>query len=142
MTSDELAVCRSQIGETSWAAFLISHALNWKKKNMGLARGIVQAAQGWAAFSGNAPAQAARISEKDIVDAYHYFLGRPLVLRQEHLDLKGTGRWLRPAHREATWRCMASIAGFVFSVAIVNLLSTFADSYRQPRRYGPPATEW
>jgi len=46
-------------------------------------------------------AQTARLSDKDIVDAYHYFLGRLLVLRQEHLDLQGTGRWNVVVHREA-----------------------------------------
>ena len=46
-------------------------------------------------------AQTARLSDKDIVDAYHYFLGRLLVLRQEHLDLQGTGRWNVVVHRDA-----------------------------------------
>ena len=108
-------------------------------------------------YHGNASAQASRLSDRDIVDAYHYFLGRLLVLRQEHLDLQGMGRWNvvihrqnykldvpilqakregglgrllpaaagrenlihRPHHREATWRSMASTAGFVFSVVIL-----------------------
>ncbi len=46
-------------------------------------------------------AQPAHLSDKEIVDAYHYFLGRLLVLRQEHLDLQGTGRWNVLVHREA-----------------------------------------
>lgn len=68
---------------------------------MGLARGVVLVALGgWAVLSWNASAQAARLPDKDIVDAYHYFLGRLLVLRQEHLDLQGTGRWNVIVHRE------------------------------------------
>ncbi len=73
----------------------------------------------WGATAGPAQSASARLADKDIIDAYHYLLGRLLVLRQEHLDLKGTGRWLGQAHREDTWRNMASIAGFVFSVAIL-----------------------
>jgi hypothetical protein len=46
-------------------------------------------------------AQAPRLSDKDIVDAYHYFLGRMLVLRQEHLDFKAGLIWNRILHREA-----------------------------------------
>ncbi|WP_413568842.1 DUF1214 domain-containing protein [Bdellovibrio sp. HCB117] len=41
------------------------------------------------------------ISDKDIVDAYHYFLGRLLVLRQEHIDFKDGGfKWNEIYHRE------------------------------------------
>jgi len=64
-------------------------------------RGVVLVALGWAALSWNVTAQAAPLSDKDIVDAYHYFLGRLLVLRQEHLDLQGTGRWNVVVHRDA-----------------------------------------
>jgi hypothetical protein len=46
-------------------------------------------------------AQAPRLSDKDIIDAYHYFLGRMLVLRQEHLDFKAGLIWNRILHREA-----------------------------------------
>jgi len=46
-------------------------------------------------------AQPAGPSDKDIIDAYHYFLGRLLVLRQEHLDLEATGRWNVVIHRDA-----------------------------------------
>jgi hypothetical protein len=45
-------------------------------------------------------AQAPRLSDKDIIDAYHYFLGRMLVLRQEHLDIKGGFIWNRALHRD------------------------------------------
>ena len=45
-------------------------------------------------------AQAPRLSDKDIIDAYHYFLGRMLVLRQEHLDFKAGFIWNRILHRD------------------------------------------
>jgi hypothetical protein len=51
-------------------------------------------------------AQAPRLSDKDIIDAYHYFLGRMLVLRQEHLDFKAGFIWNRALHRDpanASW---------------------------------------
>src|SRR5262245_47692418 len=51
-------------------------------------------------------AQAPRLSDKDIIDAYHYFLGRMLVLRQEHLDFNAGFVWNRTLHREpgaVTW---------------------------------------
>ena len=51
-------------------------------------------------------AQAPRLPDKDIVDAYHYLLGRILVLRQEHLDLKENFKWNEIIHREpgsVTW---------------------------------------
>lgn len=41
-----------------------------------------------------------RISDKDVVDAYAYYLGRLLVLRQEHLDFRDEGfRWNKIIHR-------------------------------------------
>jgi hypothetical protein len=46
------------------------------------------------------PAQAQRVSDKDIVEAYQYMLGRWLVLRQETLDLKGGMKWNEVTHRE------------------------------------------
>ena len=45
-------------------------------------------------------AQSPRLSDKDIIDAYHYFLGRMLVLRQEHLDFKAGFIWNRLLHRD------------------------------------------
>src|SRR5215468_4651966 len=45
-------------------------------------------------------AQPARLSDKDIVDAYHYMVGRWLVLRQETLDLKEGLKWNEVKHRE------------------------------------------
>lgn len=51
-------------------------------------------------------AQAPRLSEKDIIDAHHYFLGRMLILRQEHLDFKAGFIWNRVLHRDpasAAW---------------------------------------
>ena len=45
-------------------------------------------------------AQGPRPSEKDIIDAHHYFLGRMLVLRQEHLDFKAGFIWNRVLHRD------------------------------------------
>lgn len=33
----------------------------------------------------------AKPTEQDLRDAYVYFLGRALVIRQEHIDLKGEG---------------------------------------------------
>lgn len=35
-----------------------------------------------------APTVQTAVSDTDIVDAYYYLLGRVLVLRQEHLDLR------------------------------------------------------
>jgi len=47
----------------------------------------------------SAPAQAQRVSDKDIVEAYQYMLGRWLVLRQETLDLKSGMKWNEVTHR-------------------------------------------
>jgi hypothetical protein len=47
----------------------------------------------------SAPASAQRVSDKDIVEAYHYMLGRWLVLRQETRDLKGGMKWNGVTHR-------------------------------------------
>jgi len=44
-------------------------------------------------------ANAQRVSDKDIVEAYHYMLGRWLVLRQETLDLKSGMKWNEVTHR-------------------------------------------
>lgn len=52
----------------------------------------------WGATAG--PAQSARLGDKDIIDAYHYLLGRLLVLRQEHLDLRENLKWNQIVHRE------------------------------------------
>jgi hypothetical protein len=46
-------------------------------------------------------AQPARaISDRDIVEAYEYMLGRLLVLRQENLDFKEGLKWNQIVHRE------------------------------------------
>ena len=45
------------------------------------------------------PAQAQRVSDKDIVEAYQYMLGRWLVLRQETRDLAGGMKWNEVTHR-------------------------------------------
>jgi hypothetical protein len=47
----------------------------------------------------SAPASAQRVSDKDIVEAYHYMLGRWLVLRQETRDLKSGMKWNEVTHR-------------------------------------------
>jgi hypothetical protein len=47
-----------------------------------------------------APAKPAPLTDKDIVEAYHYMLGRWLVLRQEALDLKEGFKWNEVIHRE------------------------------------------
>ncbi|HVG52556.1 MAG TPA: DUF1214 domain-containing protein [Xanthobacteraceae bacterium] len=51
-------------------------------------------------LAAGAQAQPARLSDKDIVDAYQYMLGRWLVLRQETLDLKEGLKWNEVKHRE------------------------------------------
>ncbi len=43
---------------------------------------------------------AGALSDNDIVDAYHYMLGRWLVLRQETLDFQETFKWNDILHRE------------------------------------------
>lgn len=40
------------------------------------------------------------LSDQDVVDAYHYMLGRWLVLRQETLDFKEGMKWNEITHRE------------------------------------------
>ncbi len=47
----------------------------------------------------SAAAHAQRVSDKDIVEAYQYMLGRFLVLRQETRDLKGGMKWNEVTHR-------------------------------------------
>ncbi len=44
--------------------------------------------------------EAAPVSDDDVITAYHYMLGRWLILRQETLDLKGGMRWNHLVHRE------------------------------------------
>ena len=51
----------------------------------------------WAA---PATAQIARVTDRDIVEAYEYMIGRWLVLRQETLDLKEGFKWNEIIHRE------------------------------------------
>ena len=57
----------------------------------------------WAA---PATAQIVKLTDKDIVEAYEYMVGRWLVLRQETLDLKEGFKWNEIIHREpggVTW---------------------------------------
>ena len=42
---------------------------------------------------------AARLADRDIVEAYEYMLGRLLVLRQENLDFKEGFKWNEIIHR-------------------------------------------
>jgi hypothetical protein len=51
----------------------------------------------WAA---PAQAQIARLTDRDIIEAYEYMIGRWLVLRQETLDLKEGYKWNEIIHRE------------------------------------------
>ena len=46
------------------------------------------------------PTPLLRCSDRDIIDAYLYLLGRLLVLRQEHLDLLSGVPWNRLVERE------------------------------------------
>jgi len=60
----------------------------------------------WGAAAGPAQSASARLADKDIIDAHHYLLGRLLVLRQEHLDLRENFKWNQVIHREpggVTW---------------------------------------
>jgi hypothetical protein len=43
-------------------------------------------------------ANALAVTDKDIVDAYHYMLGRWIVLRQERLDFEDLSRWNQLVH--------------------------------------------
>jgi hypothetical protein len=52
----------------------------------------------WAASP--APAQAPRVADSDIVEAYEYMLARWLVLRQEALDFNAGFKWNEVVHRE------------------------------------------
>src|SRR5262245_28323932 len=52
------------------------------------------------AAAGPASAQpAARLADRDIIEAYEYLLGRLLVLRQENLDFKEGFKWNEIVHR-------------------------------------------
>ena len=53
----------------------------------------------WAASPTHAQ-QPARVSDRDIVEAYEYMLGRWLVLRQENLDFKEGFKWNEIIHRD------------------------------------------
>jgi hypothetical protein len=67
----------------AWAALLVA--------------GGVSCGGWWAA---PAAAQIARLTERDIIEAYEYMVGRWLVLRQETLDLKAGLKWNEIVHRE------------------------------------------
>src|SRR5271169_4554521 len=45
-------------------------------------------------------AQAPRVADSDVVEAYEYMMGRWLVLRQEALDFKEGFKWNEVIHRE------------------------------------------
>src|SRR5262247_2490922 len=45
-------------------------------------------------------AQPARVTDRDIVEAYQYMLGRWLVVRQENLDFKEGMKWNQIIHRD------------------------------------------
>ena len=51
-------------------------------------------------LAGSAQAQPVRLTDRDIVEAYKYMLGRWLVLRQENLDFKEGFKWNEIIHRE------------------------------------------
>ena len=51
-------------------------------------------------LAASAQAQPARLTDRDIVEAYKYMLGRWLVLRQENLDFKEGFKWNEIIHRE------------------------------------------
>jgi len=51
-------------------------------------------------LAGSAQSQPARLTDRDIVEAYKYMLGRWLVLRQENLDFKEGFKWNEIIHRE------------------------------------------
>ena len=51
-------------------------------------------------LAGSAQSQPARLTDRDIVEAYKYMLGRWLVLRQEDLDFKEGFKWNEIIHRE------------------------------------------
>lgn len=63
-----------------------------------IAAAITFAAAVLAATTGHA-AQPAPPGDRDIIQAYHYLLGRLLVIRQEHLDLKEGVKWNQLVHR-------------------------------------------
>ena len=48
------------------------------------------------------PTTALAVTDKDIVDAYHYMLGRWIALRRERLDLAAGMRWNELVHRAPT----------------------------------------
>src|SRR5215510_11782345 len=48
----------------------------------------------------SAHAQPARVTDKDVIEAYKYMLARWLVLRQENLDFKEGFKWNQIIHRE------------------------------------------
>lgn len=50
-------------------------------------------------FTPAARSQSVRVSDSDIVEAYHYMLGRWLVLRQEAVDLEAGLKWNEITHR-------------------------------------------
>jgi len=58
---------------------------------------VTVAAISWAV---SAAAQPTRLTDRNIVEAYEYMLGRWLVLRQENLDFKEGFKWNQIIHRE------------------------------------------
>jgi hypothetical protein len=45
-------------------------------------------------------ARAATVNDQDVVDAYHYLIGRLLILRQEQLDMRADFKWNQIIHRD------------------------------------------
>jgi hypothetical protein len=62
------------------------------KRTLGVGAGTTGAADHWTAVP-------VRLSDDDIIDAYHYMLGRWLVMRQETLDFREGFRWNELVHR-------------------------------------------
>jgi len=52
------------------------------------------------ALAAPAQAKAARVSDKDIVEAYHYMIARWVTLRQEGSDFRGKFKWNQIFHRD------------------------------------------
>src|SRR6185369_10189971 len=62
------------------------------KRTLGVGAGTTGAADHWTAVP-------VRLSDDDIIDAYHYMLGRWLVMRQETLHFRDGFRWNELVHR-------------------------------------------
>src|SRR5262245_49498037 len=86
-----MEISRGKDGELS---MLFRWGRAWAMNRFALAALAVIAA------AGPASAQpAARLADRDIIEAYEYLLGRLLVLRQENLDFKEGFKWNEIIHR-------------------------------------------